>query len=64
VAVALVTGLGLAAIVLDLTGETLTFDWSGVTLMCAGATAMTLIMSALTLPFLKRATRLNTIRTE
>jgi hypothetical protein len=32
----------------------------GVALMCAGATAMTLLVSALTLPFLKRATRLNT----
>lgn len=64
VAVALVTGLGLATIVMDVTDETLTLDWSGVALMCAGATAMTLLVSALTLPFLKRATRLNTIRTE
>jgi hypothetical protein len=64
VAVALATGLGLAAIVMDLADETLTLDWSGVTLMCAGATAMTLLVSALTLPFLTRATRLNTIRTE
>jgi ABC-type lipoprotein release transport system permease subunit len=64
VAVALVTGLGLAAIVMNVTDETLTFDWSGVALMCTGATAMTLLVSALTLPFLRRATRLNTIRTE
>lgn len=64
VAVAVVTGLGLAAIVLNLTEETLTLDWSGVALMCAGATAMTLLVSALTLPFLSRATRLNTLRTE
>lgn len=64
VAVALVTGLGLAAIVMDVTDETLTLDWSGIALMCTGATAMTLLMSALTLPFLRRATRLNTIRSE
>jgi ABC-type lipoprotein release transport system permease subunit len=64
VVVALVTGLGLAAIVMDLTEEALILDWSGVALMCAGATVMTLLVSALTLPFLKRATRLNTIRTE
>ena len=64
VAVAVMTGLGLAAIVMDVTDETLTLDWPGIALMCAGATAMTLLVSALTLPFLKRATRLNTIRTE
>jgi hypothetical protein len=64
VVVALATGLGLAAIVIDVTKETLILDWSGVALMCAGATAMTLLVSALTLPFLRRATRLNTIRTE
>jgi hypothetical protein len=49
---------------MDLTEEALILDWSGVALMCAGATVMTLLVSALTLPFLKRATRLNTIRTE
>ena len=64
VAVALLTGLGLAALVMDLIDQPLAFDWPGITLMCASAAAMTMLVSALTLPFLKRAMRLNTIRTE
>lgn len=64
VAVALLTGLGLAVLVMDLVDQPLAFDWPGITLMCVSAVALTMLVSALTLPFLRRATRLNTIRTE
>jgi hypothetical protein len=64
VIVAVLIGTGLAALMLRLTRDNLTIDWSGVTLLCVGATALTLLVSAMTLPFLKRATHLTTIRTE
>lgn len=64
VAVALLIGTGLAALIVRLTDEPLAIDWPGVALLCAGAVALTLLVSAMTLPFLKSATRLTTIRTE
>ncbi|MFL6120192.1 ABC transporter permease [Actinophytocola sp.] len=64
VAMALITGIGLAALMVRLTGETLSIDWPGVSLLCAGAIALSLLVSALTLPFLNSATRLTTLRTE
>jgi hypothetical protein len=64
VLMALGTGIGLAAMLMRLAEDPMVVDWTGVSLMCAGAVALTLIVNALTLPFLKRAMRLNTIRTE
>ena len=64
VIMALITGIGLAAMMLHVAGDPMTVDWSGITLMCTGAAALSLLVNALTLPFLKRAMRLNTIRTE
>lgn len=63
-AVALATGVGLAALVTQLTNETLTIDWSGVAFLSAGAITLSLLISALTMPFLRNATRLTTLRTE
>jgi len=64
VAMALVTGIGMAALIVRLTGEPLSIDWPGVSVLCGGAIALSLAISALTLPFLNSATRLTTIRTE
>jgi hypothetical protein len=64
VVVALVTGLGLGTLVLRLTDEVLVIDWPGVALLCAGAIALSLLVSAMTMPFLRRATRLTALRTE
>lgn len=64
VAMAILTGTGLAALMMRLTEQPLAIDWPGVTLMSAGAVALTLLVSAMTLPFLKNATRLTTLRTE
>jgi len=64
VVMALITGVGLAALMVRLTEEPLSIDWPGVTVLCAGAIALSLLVSALTLPFLNNATRLTTIRTE
>ena len=63
-AVAMITGIGLAALMVRLTAKSLYIDWPGVTVLCAGAIALSLLVSAMTLPFLNRATRLTTIRTE
>jgi ABC-type antimicrobial peptide transport system permease subunit len=65
VIMALITGIGLAALMIRLIEDgSLKVDWSGVTLLCTGAMALSLLVSAMTLPFLNRATRLTTIRTE
>lgn len=64
VVVALVTGIGLAALVMRLTDEPMAVDWSGVALLCAGAIALSLAVSAMTMPFLRNATRLTAMRTE
>lgn len=64
VVVALATGLGLGALVMGLTDERLSVDWPGVALLCAGAIALSLLVSAMTMPFLRNATRLTALRTE
>lgn len=64
VLMALLTGLGLAALVMRLARQPMTIDWPGVAVLCAGAAALTILVSAMTLPFLRSATRLTTIRTE
>lgn len=64
VAMALLAGTALAALMVRLTEEEMSMDWPGVAFMSVGAVALTLLVSAMTLPFLKSATRLTTIRTE
>jgi hypothetical protein len=64
VVVAVLTGVGLGALVIRLTHERLTIDWTGVALLCGGAIALCLLVSAMTLPFLRSATRLTSLRTE
>lgn len=64
VLMALVTGIGLAIMVMRVAEEPVTIDWPGVGLMCLGAVVLSLLVNALTLPFLRRAMRLTTMRTE
>ncbi|GAB3453165.1 ABC transporter permease [Actinophytocola sediminis] len=64
VVTAVVTGLGLAWLVLRATTGGLTVDWLGVGLLSAGAVLVAVLMTALTLPFLRGATRLSALRTE
>jgi ABC-type antimicrobial peptide transport system permease subunit len=64
VVVALLTGIGLAALVMRLTEDPMVVDWAGVSLLCAGAIALSLLVSAMTMPFLRNATRLSALRTE
>ncbi|HEX6357297.1 ABC transporter permease [Actinophytocola sp.] len=64
VAMALATGVGLAAVIIQQVGETLSVDWPGIAILCAGALTLSLLVSATTLPFLRSATRLTTIRME
>lgn len=64
VVMAVATGIGLAALLLRETYTPMAIDWAGVILMSVGAVALTLVVNALTLPFLKRAMRLTTLRTE
>ncbi len=64
VVVALITGIGLAALVMRLTDDPIVVDWGGVALLCAGAIALSLLVSAMTMPFLRNATRLTALRTE
>jgi len=64
VVVALITGIGLAALVMRLSNESMAVDWAGVALLCAGAIALSLVVSAMTMPFLRNATRLTALRTE
>ena len=64
VVVALLTGIGLAALVMRLTEDPMVVDWGGVALLCAGAIALSLLISAMTMPFLRNATRLSALRTE
>lgn len=64
VLVALVTGIGLAALVMRLTGEPFAVDWAGVALLSTAAIVLSLLVSAMTMPFLRSATRLTALRTE
>ncbi|MGB3437404.1 MAG: FtsX-like permease family protein [Actinophytocola sp.] len=64
VVVAVITGVGLAALVMRLSKDPLVVDWAGVAVLCAGAIALSLMVSAMTMPFLRNATRLSALRTE
>jgi hypothetical protein len=64
VVVAVATGIVTAWLVLRATRGGLDVDWLGVGLLSAGAAALALVVTAMTLPFLRGATRLTSLRTE
>jgi predicted lysophospholipase L1 biosynthesis ABC-type transport system permease subunit len=64
VGVAVVAGTGLAALVFRLTGEPFQMDWLLVALYSGIAAALVLLVTALTLPTLRSATRLAALRSE
>jgi hypothetical protein len=64
VAVAVLTGLGLAALVFRLAGEPFSVDWPSVGLFSGTAAVLVLLVTALTLPTLRSATRLAALRSE
>ena len=64
VAVAVVTGLGLAASIFSLLDEPFQVDWLTVGLLCAASAVAVLLVTSLTLPSLRTATRLESLRTE
>ncbi|MGW5050941.1 FtsX-like permease family protein [Actinokineospora sp. NPDC004072] len=64
VLVALGTGVGLAALVNRLTNDPLLIDWAGVGVMTAAAAVLGLLVCLVTLPFLRSATRVESLRTE
>jgi hypothetical protein len=64
VVVAVGTGLGLAWLIMRLSQQPLTIDWAAVGLLSGGAILLSVLVSAMTLPFLRGATRLTSLRTE
>jgi hypothetical protein len=64
VLVAVVTGVGLAALVFELLSEPFQMDWLTVTLFSAASALLVLLVTAMTLPTLRSATRLAALRTE
>ncbi|OLF04494.1 hypothetical protein BLA60_40630 [Actinophytocola xinjiangensis] len=64
VVVAVVTGVGLAWLVVRSMNVSLAVDWLGVGVLSAGSVLLAVAVSALTLPFLRSATRLTSLRTE
>ena len=63
-AVANVIGIGLAALVLHSTKSPIALDWPGIAMLDAAAIAMVLLITVLTLPSLRTATRLTALRSE
>jgi hypothetical protein len=62
---AVAIGVALAALVMRLAGSsTLIVDWTGVATMSLAAAVLGLLVSLVTLPFLRGATRLSSMRTE
>jgi FtsX-like permease family protein len=64
VAVAVVTGIGLAEMVFRLIDEPFAMDWGNVALYSGVAIVLVLLVTAMTLPTLRSATRLACLRTE
>ncbi|MGH3762291.1 FtsX-like permease family protein [Actinophytocola sp.] len=64
VLVAVLVGVGLAWLLVRLSSDPLMIDWVGVGLLSAAATVLALLVTAMTLPFLRSATRLTSLRTE
>lgn len=64
-ALAVVIGVVLAALVMRLAGSAaLVVDWTGVAAMSLAAIVLGLLVSLVTMPFLRGATRLSSLRTE
>ena len=64
IAVAMATGLSLATLTFRMLGLPPAVDWAGVGLLCGATAAALLLVTALTLPTLRGATRLTALRTE
>ncbi|WNV82425.1 FtsX-like permease family protein [Umezawaea sp. Da 62-37] len=64
VGVSVLTGLGMAALILRIAGLPLSVDWLGVGALAGGAALVTFAVTAMTLPFLRSATRLTSLRAE
>jgi ABC-type antimicrobial peptide transport system permease subunit len=64
VLVAVLTGVGLAGLLVRLSSDPLAIDWLGVGLLSLAAAALSVLVTAMTLPFLRSATRLTSLRTE
>ncbi|OLF15739.1 FtsX-like permease family protein [Actinophytocola xanthii] len=64
VVVAVGTGIGLGAMIVRISEERVVVDWLGVGLLSAGAALLSVLVTAMTLPFLRGATRLTSLRTE
>ncbi|CRK60287.1 putative integral membrane protein [Alloactinosynnema sp. L-07] len=65
VVLALAVGLSLGGLIMRLSSSTpYQVDWAGVGVMTAAAVVLGLLVSVLTLPFLRGATRLSSMRTE
>ncbi|MFD5829956.1 FtsX-like permease family protein [Lentzea sp. NPDC060358] len=62
--VALATGVGLGVLVMRASGAEIAYDWAGIGMMTAIVTGLTLAVTALTLPSLRRATGALGLRTE
>jgi hypothetical protein len=61
---AVAVGIGLAQLVLQLFEEPFTMDWALVALFSGVAAVLVLLVTALTLPTLRSATRLAALRSE
>lgn len=61
---AIATGLGLAALVFRLTNMRFTLDWENLAMMASTAGLLILLITVMTLPTLRSATRLAALRTE
>ncbi len=64
VAVAVLTGLGMATLVLRMLDLPLTVDWPSVAALSGGAALVTLAVTAMTLPFLRGVTKVTSLRAE
>ncbi|SDY38184.1 Predicted ABC-type transport system involved in lysophospholipase L1 biosynthesis, permease component [Amycolatopsis xylanica] len=64
IVIAVATGLGLSALGARLTGAAFTVDWLAVGVLSASAAALVLLVTAVTLPSLRGAARLASVRTE
>ncbi|WP_370942503.1 FtsX-like permease family protein [Amycolatopsis sp. cg5] len=62
--IAVPAGLGLSALAARLTGTTFVVDWQAVGVLSAAAAALVLLVTAVTLPSLRGAARLASVRTE
>ncbi|MFD8495349.1 FtsX-like permease family protein [Amycolatopsis sp. NPDC059657] len=64
IGIAVATGLGLSALGARLTGAAFTVDWLAVTVLSGAAAALVLLVTAVTLPSLRGAARVASVRTE